>query len=153
MPVLLVRHAKAGSRGDWGGPDEQRPLSKAGWRQARGLVGLVHPYEVASILSSPFLRCLQTVEPLAAARLVPVAEEATLGEGMARPALDLVRALADRPVVLCTHGDVVAEVLQHLVAEDGLDLGPGPRWQKGSAWVLQGSGGRFTAATYLAPWH
>ena len=36
MTILLVRHARAGSRKDWDGPDEKRPLSKKGRRQADG---------------------------------------------------------------------------------------------------------------------
>ncbi|MDQ3663611.1 MAG: NUDIX hydrolase, partial [Actinomycetota bacterium] len=39
--VLLVRHAKAGSRSSWPGTDALRPLSTAGHRQARALCGLL----------------------------------------------------------------------------------------------------------------
>ena len=61
MAVLLVRHAKAGSRKDWSGDDRLRPLSKAGHRQAEALVPLLVGYPITRVLSSPFVRCVQTV--------------------------------------------------------------------------------------------
>jgi hypothetical protein len=65
--------------------------------------------------------------------------------------LELVRALAHEKVALCTHGDVIPEILVPLADEDHLDLGPRPRQAKGSAWVLEAFGGRFVRAVYLAP--
>jgi 8-oxo-dGTP diphosphatase len=154
VTVLLVRHAKAGSRQRWQGADEDRPLSKAGLSQARGLVKAVAPYRVARILSSPFVRCVQSVEPVAAACRLEIERHEALAEGRAAEALDLVRRLAGGPPsVLCTHGDIVPEVLHHLAERDGLDLGPAPRWQKGSTWVLAAADGRFAEATYLPPQH
>ena len=64
MTVLLVRHARAGSRKYWKGPDIERPLSKKGRRQAEGLVDMVSRYPIKRILSSPYVRCVQTVEQL-----------------------------------------------------------------------------------------
>jgi hypothetical protein len=52
---------------------------------------------------------------------------------------------------MCTHGDIVPEILVALADEDHLDLGPGPRQPKGSVWVLESKKGRFVRATYLAP--
>ena len=62
MALLLVRHAKAGNRFDWDGEDVDRPLSTAGRRQAAGLVDELAPYSVKRVLSSPFRRCVETVE-------------------------------------------------------------------------------------------
>jgi hypothetical protein len=59
--------------------------------------------------------------------------------------------MADIPVALCTHGDVVPDVLVSLADEDRLDLGAAPRQAKGSTWVLEARHGRFVRATYLAP--
>src|SRR5262249_55413614 len=64
-PVYLVRHAKAGSREQWRADDDLRPLTTKGWRQAEGLVEAFADRPLASILSSPAVRCVQTVEPLA----------------------------------------------------------------------------------------
>ena len=128
-----------------------RPLDERGRRQASALVEQLSPYPIERVLSSPYLRCTQTVAPLAEALTVDVEERDELAEGMGREASDFVRRLAGTTAALCSHGDVIPRVLQALVIEDGLDLGDDPRWQKGSSWVLDGDGGRFTSARYLKP--
>ena len=65
MAVLVVRHAKAGDRSSWPGADRDRPLSGKGRRQAEALVDTLSDWKPVRILSSPFARCVQTVEPLA----------------------------------------------------------------------------------------
>lgn len=151
MPVLVIRHAHAGARKEWAGEDQTRPLSVKGWRQARSLVAVLAPWAPQRILSSPYQRCVQTVQPLAADLGLPVEETEELSEGRAEAALGLIRAAADDKVALCTHGDVIPEVLVALADEDRLDLGPRPRQAKGSVWVLDANGGCFTRATYLPP--
>ena len=54
-----------GSRSAWDGPDEQRPLSKAGRRQAAALAKLLGDEPIGRIVSSPYVRCRETVAPLA----------------------------------------------------------------------------------------
>jgi broad specificity phosphatase PhoE len=103
------------------------------------------------VLSSPYLRCLQTMEPLALANHVSVEPSEELSEGQSCAAVGLVRALAGDNVALCTHGDVIAEILVTLADEDRLDLGPNPRQAKGSIWVLDSQDGFFTSAQYFPP--
>ncbi|MGH9122715.1 MAG: SixA phosphatase family protein [Acidimicrobiales bacterium] len=151
MPVLLVRHAHAGKRSEWPGDDRLRPLSARGRQQAQGLASLVEGRAPQRILSSPYTRCLQSVAPLAADLGIPVETSEILAEGTEGEAVDLVRGLAHEKVLLCSHGDVISEVLVALADEDRLDLGPRPRQAKGSVWVLEASGERFVRATYLSP--
>lgn len=135
MSVLLVRHAAAGDRDEWTEPDEERPLSPKGVRQADGLVEALDGYELARILSSPYLRCTQTVAPLAAARGIEIEERDELAEGGGHAARMLVLALLEgSDVVLCTHGDVVEEVL------DGLGVARDRITKKGATWVLDAAG-------------
>src|SRR5712664_2134593 len=68
----VVRHAKSGSRGHWSGDDRLRPLSKKGQQQAEGLVSVLAPFPISAIFSSPYLRCMQTVEPLARVRRLEI---------------------------------------------------------------------------------
>jgi broad specificity phosphatase PhoE len=151
MPVLLTRHAHAGSRKSWKGDDRSRPLSDKGLRQALGLVEALDGWAVQRVLSSPYLRCVQTVEPLALELGVGVEVVDELAEGHGPEALDLVRSLASDKVAACTHGDVIPDVLVPLADEDRLDLGPQPGQAKGSVWVLESDGSRFVRATYLPP--
>ena len=149
-PVFLVRHAKAGSRGRWDGPDRDRPLSKAGRRQANGLAKLLADPRVTRIVTSPYLRCHQTVAPLGQRLAVPVETSDLLSEGtMLRDALRIVEKMSDRPTVLCTHGDVVLELLDHL--ERLGVLGNEARLEKGSTWVLGTEAGEVISARYLPP--
>ena len=132
MAVLLVRHAEAGDRDRWEGPDGERPLTAEGHAQARGLTEVLAGYDVDRVLSSPSLRCTQTVEPLAAARGLPVEASDELAEGSGRVALRRVRSLLEGPgTVLCTHGDVVEEVL------DGLGVRRSAETEKGATWALE----------------
>jgi 8-oxo-dGTP diphosphatase len=102
-------------------------------------------------VSSPFVRCVETVLPLAKAFHVKVEEDDALAEGSGLLALLLVRRLANEKIALCTHGDVIPEILVALADEDHLDLGPSPRQAKGSVWVLETEGNHFVKAAYLPP--
>jgi phosphohistidine phosphatase SixA len=151
VSVLLIRHAHAGARKDWAGDDRLRPLTGKGRRQGAALVDLAETYAPQRILSSPYVRCLQSLEPLASRLSLRVEPVEELAEGSGADALALVRAFADEKVAMCTHGDVIPEVLVALADEDRLDLGHRPRQAKGSVWVLDAQAGRFVRATYLPP--
>jgi broad specificity phosphatase PhoE len=149
--VYLVRHAHAGNKADWYGPDLARPLSERGRRQASGLVARLLDYPVGRILSSPAARCRQTVEPLATQRGVAVEATGLLGvDAVADGVLELLGDPDLRHAVLCTHGELIGQVFGRLVKE-GLDLPRDPRWPKGSTWVLGHADGQVAAARYLEP--
>jgi 8-oxo-dGTP diphosphatase len=117
MTVYLLRHARAGERRAWKGDDVHRPLSKVGRRQAKGLVNMLADADIQPILSSRYVRCVQTVEPLAKRFGVPIEIADELQEGVSLDeALRLIEKVSDRNAVLCTHGDVMLEVLMHLKA-------------------------------------
>jgi 8-oxo-(d)GTP phosphatase len=149
--VLLIRHAHAGSRRDSRGPDAARRLSTRGIKQAQSLVERLGVFAPQRIVSSPAVRCVQTVAPLAKAFDVPIEEDDVLAEGSGLSALALVRRVATEKIALCTHGDVIPEILVALADEDHLDLGPRPRQAKGSVWVLEAEESRFVKASYLPP--
>jgi broad specificity phosphatase PhoE len=148
--IYLVRHAKAGSRSDWSGPDDLRPLTKPGRRQADAIRDLLADRGVTRVVSSPYVRCRQTVEPLGQRLRLPVDLADELGEGTPlAEALRLIEKFTSEPAVLCTHGDVLGELLESL-AQRGL-IGRDLRMEKGSTWVLDFQGDEITGATYLAP--
>lgn len=104
MPLLVIRHARAGDRDDWRGDDRQRPLDKRGRRQADALVEELEGYPISRILSSPYDRCVQTVEPLATRRGLAIEQRDELGEGGQYNGAILVRSLIGQPVAVCVHG-------------------------------------------------
>jgi 8-oxo-dGTP diphosphatase len=151
MTIYLVRHAKAGDRSQWRDEDWLRPLSRAGSAQARELITVLQDAHFDRILSSRYVRCMETVVPLAGARGLPIEVEESLAEGGDTDAvLALVRKHLMPGAVMCSHGDVIPAVLASLAAS-GVDLGPDPRCPKGCTWVLDGVGSEVTRATYLRP--
>ena len=112
MIVYLVRHARAGHRETWDGDDDTlRPLDERGQRQAEALVTQLAERDFSRIVSSPYVRCMQSVEPLAEARSLDVEAVDALAEGAGEAAaLELFRSL-DAPAVACVHGDLAQMLL------------------------------------------
>ena len=145
----MVRHAKAGSRGHWTGDDRQRPLSKKGIKQAEALVEILAPFPIAAIYSSPFLRCVQTVEPLARARKLPLKQSPSLAEGHGLAgAMEFIGDPKLDEVVLSTHGDIVWELVEELVKRRAVKPGEGG-FEKGSTWVVDFEDGSFVRARFI----
>lgn len=112
-PILLLRHAAAGNRTTWEGSDSDRPLTKKGVQQAKGLVETYRPYRIARIVSSPYLRCIQTVDPLSQAIGLEIEVSEFLAEGARGAsdfALSVCKETAAGSVLLCTHGDIIWEI-------------------------------------------
>ncbi len=146
---FVVRHAKAGSRSHWTGDDRQRPLSRKGAQQAEALIAVFEQFRVSAVFSSPYLRCVQTVTPLAESRGLDVEQTRDLQEGRGvtglsvffnNPALD--------NVVLATHGDIVWELVEELTNRRIL---PAFRelFEKGSTWVVEVEDGDPVRARYI----
>lgn len=140
VPVFLIRHVKAGERSGWPEPDELRPISKIGRRQAWHLARALRGTSLTRLVSSPFLRCIQTLEPIAAASGLPIDVAAELGEG--RPVAGaeawILAAAADGAAVLSTHGDIVEGLLTGL-ADRGVplvDIEAAKGYPKGGVWRL-----------------
>jgi 8-oxo-dGTP diphosphatase len=149
MSVYVVRHAKAGDRSDWKGDDRLRPLSRSGEKQAEALAEVLGKEPIDKILSSGYVRCVQTVQPLATRRNLQVETVKELEEGAGgESVLRLVEKFKGRNVVLCTHGDVVEELLERLIAQ-GLVPRAHANMEKGSTWVLDEKDGKITGAKYL----
>jgi len=141
--LFLVRHAKAGSRSERDGADRDRPLTNKGRAQADVLADRLAPHAPSRVLSSPYVRCVQSVEPLAARCGLDVEVTEVLSEGADfEPALELLAALPDRSV-LCSHGDLIPEVIEALLRR-GADLVGQPEWRKGSVWVLERDGAEIS---------
>jgi 8-oxo-dGTP diphosphatase len=150
MAAYVVRHAKAGDRAEWQGDDRLRPLTKSGREQAAAMAELLKDEPIDRILSSPYVRCLQTVEPLAARRKLPIEPRKDLEEGAGgQSVIRLVQEAAGQNLVLCTHGDVVEELLEWLI-EQGIVARARASNEKGGTWVLYDESGKITSAKYLA---
>lgn len=177
--VLLVRHAWAGERGSV--PDDRsRPLDERGRRQAWALPGLLDTALAARgcprlldtaadgalvLLSSPFLRCIDTLQPLAARTGVAVATDERLAETSprtrssdgwpdaaelgARASVAVEQAAARTPgdgtLVVCAHGEVLPALVAVLVGRGLLDAPDvdltAKAMPKGATWLWAPDGG------------
>ena len=145
----VVRHAKAGSRGHWTGDDRLRPLSKKGFKQAEALVSILETFPISAIFSSQFLRCVQTVQPLAHARKLVIKETEALAEG--HGLAGAMQFLGDPKLdhaVLSTHGDIVWELAEELVKRHVAKAREGG-FEKGSTWMVDVEAGSFVKARFI----
>lgn len=148
MTVLLVRHAKAGDRTRWTDDDRSRPLTDKGRAQAAGLVDAIGTVP-AALYSSPYLRCIETLEPLATAHGLAVTVDDRLAEGVdLEPVLDLLNEIPDGSV-LCSHGDVIPMVVDALIRRGMVLESAVPGVKKGSWFALSREGIDWARAT----WH
>ncbi|WP_285787652.1 bifunctional NUDIX hydrolase/histidine phosphatase family protein [Micromonospora sp. NBRC 101691] len=149
--VVLVRHARAGARGTWSGPDTARPLDATGWTQARMLARLVAAIRPVRLVSAAPRRCVQTLGPLAESLDLPIEVDRDLDEpeagqqpverALAAAARLTALAASDGPVVACSQGKVIPPALERLTGRSD-DF----TTAKGGGWLLA-----FTADGMLPP--
>jgi 8-oxo-dGTP diphosphatase len=135
MTIFVVRHAKAGQRGSWVGDDMLRPLSSKGRSQSAALSERFLSLHPTRLVSSPYVRCRETLEPIALLLDMAVEIDDRLAEGGSfEGALALLDETPDG-TVLCSHGDVIPDMINALVRR-GLRVHDEPDWSKASVWAL-----------------
>ena len=167
VPLIVARHASAGRKADWAGDDFARPLDAAGEADARVLAGLLACFAPAArVISSPALRCTETVRPYAAGSGGTVEAEACLiphgrsphfssrteQAGALRHLLSALVAQR-RPVVLCLHRENLPEVLAATCAALGAPAAvpADPALPKGGFWVAHAADGELAGLERYEP--
>ena len=117
VPTVVLRHAKALSRSAWTRPDPERPLTDKGHEHAERISHvLLAAYPVLRVVTSPWLRCAQTVAPYATLADTPLERERLLGEDEFEDEHDDAIAAVDalletlEPLLLCSHGNVTPDL-------------------------------------------
>ena len=119
-PLVIVRHAKSRSRSSWTQADPLRPLNARGRQRAEALIPVLAAFGVNRIVTSPSVRCLDTVAPYAAAtrtraRLKWALSEEGFAENPDRAGHHLTRLLErGHAAVVCSHGPVLPGLLEQL---------------------------------------
>jgi 8-oxo-dGTP diphosphatase len=150
MALYLIRCARAERRDRWGGADELRPLTATGRAQAEALAGWLGQEPISHIGSSPYARCMETVAPLAERRELEIEQFESLAPTKdVTLVLDWIRVLPDHSV-LCSHGAVIARILEVLTRQ-GAELDGPADWRKGTTWVLERTGARVLRTYTVAP--
>ncbi len=149
--VHLLRHANAGRRATWRGADFARPLSTSGHAQARHLADALRRSPLSRLVSSPWVRCVETVVPLALELGLKVEGDERLGDEEAEGHADEILAeMAGQSVVVCSHGSGLRAILER-ARRDGAALEGPPDAAKGSVWVLDVRGGQVIGGRYEPP--
>ena len=153
MRLYVIRHSAAGNRSEWQRSDDLRPLSNKGRRQAVAIADTLASAGITRLVSSPSIRCVQSLEPLAERVGCKVETDERLAEGSdGEDALALAEELRmkDDAVALCSHGDVIPDMLRILKATTARIKEP-LLWPKGSTWVVTWDSGRWSKARYIPP--
>ena len=148
--VHVVRHAKAKNRAEWTEPDELRPLTKRGRRQAAALAERLREEHPALLVSSPYVRCIETLDDLARELEISIETTELLAEGASGArALELVLSLSvAESAVCCTHGDVLFDLMRG-VASSGVTVDGPLAAPVASTWDLDVADGRVVGARFL----
>jgi phosphohistidine phosphatase SixA len=145
--IVLVRHGHADAKAGWSGDDGLRSLDSIGHQQAIGLVDVLVPVGPGRVLSSPYVRCQQTVEPVAMKLGLIIESSFALVPDAGLKALGMIRELSSVPTLiiplLCTHGELMGSLLSELASQDDVNLSHKPPGMKGCAWILDFLGQRM----------
>ena len=156
MRLVVVRHGTAKSKRAWKGRDQDRPLTASGMKQAKAIATRFARYKPDRVISSPSLRCMETISPLASACGSRVEKSDHLRPDGGDGAVRLVtRLLAEGPtsgtIVICTHREVIVRILPILASQFGVRLGHRLPGGKGSGWILTFRDSRLREVRYWRP--
>ena len=150
MTLYIVRHAKAGKRSEWDGPDTLRPLSDKGWEQAQAIAKKLIELKPIALISSPAVRCMQTLEPLSEAMKIKIVTDKRLFEdGDVAKMIELLEDAQDSTVI-SSHGDMIPEAIK-ILQRRGMEINSKPDWRKATVWVVERTKNGFKSAFVMAP--
>lgn len=140
-PMLLLRHASAGEKEHWHDDDALRPLDARGRAEAAALAGLLGAFGPVRPVASATARCVETLLPYALAQDTEVVTDQafTVGRGNAERAVPRLLDLAcngTAPVVVCTHGELVGDLVTAVCDKFGARPPDDPCLNKAEFWVL-----------------
>jgi hypothetical protein len=149
--TFLVRHADAGDKRSWDGPDEERPPVTRRVPPSRGARDAHGGLSGRSDSVQPDRAMPADLQPLARDRLLPIEPVAALSvDGGLTEILQLFWDRRLRNAVLGTHGESISRLFVQLAAR-GLVTSEPLHWPKGSTWLLHRTDRRGVHARYLSP--
>ena len=153
--LIILRHTKALERGDWDDEDSKRTLDERGFAQSEKLIQHLEPFGIGEIYSSDYIRCVQTVTPLAQSRGLKITEIPNLNE--ANFEFDPERAISfanavkqdEKNILICSHNPVIPTMLRGILNtklknKDLIKLEPG------DAWIVHRVRGEIVGLDFLA---
>lgn len=153
--LIILRHTKALERGDWDEIDSQRTLNEYGFNQAQFLIKHLEPYAIEEIYTSDYIRCVQTVTPIAHSRGLTITQVPSLNEEIFES--DPTRSVAfanalkqdEKNILICSHNPVIPTMLRGILNtklknRDLIKLEPG------DAWIVHRFRGEIVGLDYLS---
>ena len=116
--LIVLRHAKATPRSEWGNGEATRPLLPEGELQAKRLVTLLGSYGPNRLITSPWRRCLDTVKPYATISKRKLVKRSQITEFKSKKNPKQARQLMEdlfrdsKNALVCTHRPALPEVLE-----------------------------------------
>ena len=126
-PFILLRHAKAITRDEWQGDDDDRPLDALGQNQAKRLLSMYQVFNLQQIHTSDAVRCYDTVDPIAKGLGVKLEVTGKLSESSYKKdkekAIDYAKELIkdDQRILLCSHNPILPKLLNKLTKKSDLE--------------------------------
>ena len=144
-PFILLRHAKAITRDEWQGDDDDRPLDSLGQNQAKRLLSIYQVYNIELIHTSDAVRCYDTVNPIVKGLGIKLEVTGKLSESTYKKdkekafdyAKDLIKE--DSRILLCSHNPILPKMLNRLTRKSDVDADEG-KLSPADAWVIHRSG-------------
>ena len=144
-PFILLRHAKAITRDEWQGDDDDRPLDSLGQNQAKRLLSIYQVYNIEQIHTSDAVRCYDTVNPMVKGLGIKLEVTGKLGESAYKKdkekafdyAKDLIKE--DARILLCSHNPILPKMLNKLTKKSDVDADEG-KLSPADGWVIHRSG-------------
>ncbi len=118
--VIVLRHAQARTRNGWKADDLERPLTKPGEKQAKKLAPLLRAYGVKSVITSPAVRCAQTVDDYSRSVKALMEVDDRLAEETKPKRVDRsIATVLERkgPLVICSHRPTLPWIFGSLKVE------------------------------------
>ncbi|MEO8570733.1 MAG: histidine phosphatase family protein [Chloroflexota bacterium] len=129
IALHFLRHAHAGNPETWDGPDERRPLSTKGEKQAERLGAFLSGigFRPDAVITSPKLRAAQTAEIVARQLEVAVATDPRLADGLDLDGVEAILRDAGDPIqpVLVGHDPDFSELVGELLGWTGIEMKKG----------------------------
>jgi len=144
-PFILLRHAKAITRDEWQGEDDDRPLSSSGQNQAMRLLSTYQVFNIDQIHSSDAVRCYDTVKSMAKGLDIKLEVSSKLSENTYKKdkekAFDYVSELIkeDKSILICSHNPILPKMLNKLTKKSEIEADE-DKLSPADGWVIHRSG-------------
>ena len=140
-PLVLLRHAKAVTRDEWQGEDDDRPLDSYGQNQAKRLLAMYQVFNLEQIHSSDAVRCYDTVVAIAKGLSIKLEVTGKLSESTFKKdkekAFDYAKDLMklNESILLCSHNPILPKILNKLTKKSEVDADEG-KLLPADGWVI-----------------